>query len=131
MATEAEVKAALQQLMDYYAPKDMTPKRLAVYRQQLQRLDSDTLERAVAKCLTTMTWFPKLNELFQIADELPIKAAVGNQLRAQAFELEHKYWHDNAFIAEEWRRLADSMRRAHLTHSSQRVIERMEVISAP
>ena len=70
MATDAEIRTALKQLTDYYAPKDMTPARLAIYRQQLARLDSGALERAVAKCLTTLTWFPKLNELFKIADEV-------------------------------------------------------------
>ena len=130
MATEKEVNTALKLLLDYFTPKDMSKERLEIYRQQLARLDGGTLERAVAKCLTTITWFPKLNELFAIADELPIKAAVGNQLRALAFELERKYWHQNTFIAEEWRRLADSMRRLDYVHASQRVIERMEAINA-
>ena len=68
MATEAEVKQALRQLIDYYAPKDMKPERLAIYAAQLQRLDGGVLADAVAKCLTTRTWFPKLNELFELAE---------------------------------------------------------------
>ena len=128
MATEAEVKAALQRLMDYYAPKDMTPARLAIYRQQLQRLDGDVLERAIARCLTTLTWMPKLNEIFAIADELPIKAAVNNQLRAQAFELERKRA-QGEFDGKEWQSLADSFGRLHKQHARQAVLRRMEAYS--
>ena len=130
MATNEEVAAALKQLLDYYTPKDMSKDKLNVYRQQLQRLDGGVLADAVERCLVTQTWFPKLNELFAIANELPVKAQATNQLRATAFELEHKYWHEGVFIAEEWRQLADSMHRAHLEHSSCRVIERMEAIQA-
>lgn len=126
MATDKEVKAALQQLLDYYAPKDMPAKRLAIYAAQLQRLDGGVLKDAVAKCLTTNTWFPKLNELFAIANELPVQAKVSNQLRAQALALEHKYWHDRVFIAEEWQRVADMHHRLGLVHGEQRILDRME-----
>ena len=68
MATDTEVAAALKQLLDYYTPKDMSPAKLDVYRQQLQRLDGSVLERAVAECLTHNTWFPKLNELFELVE---------------------------------------------------------------
>ena len=129
MASDKEVAAALKRLLDYYTPKDMSKDKLNVYRQQLQRLDGGVLADAVSRCLETMTWMPKLNELFAIANELPVKAKAPNLLRARAFELETIYWHDGVFIAEEWLRLADSMRRAHMTTSSQRIIERMEACS--
>ena len=82
MATEKEVSSALKQLMDYFTPKDMSKDKIDIYRQQLQRLDGDVLERATARCLTTLTWMPKLNEIFAIAAELPAEAAVGNVLLA-------------------------------------------------
>ena len=125
VATDAEIRAALKQLTDYYAPKDMTPARMEIYRQQLARLGGGTLERAVAKCLTTLVWFPKLNELFAIADELPIKAAVGNQLRAQAFELKKKRA-QGTFIESEWMTLADSFGRLDKPHARQAVLDRIE-----
>ena len=128
MATEAEVRAALQQLMDYYSPKDITPARLAIYRQQLAKLDGGVLDRATARCLTTMTWFPKLNELYAIAAELPIEAAVGNQLRARAFELERKRA-EGTFIESEWMTLADSLRRLDKPNARQAVLDRMEAYS--
>ena len=128
MATEAEVKAALQRLMDYYAPKDMTPARLAVYRQQLAAMDSGTLEQVVAKCLITQTFFPKLNEMFKIASELPVDAQSPNQLRAVAFDLERKRA-QGEFDGKEWQRLADSFGRLHKQHARQAVLRRMEAYS--
>ena len=128
MATEAAVRAALQQLVDYYAPRDMKPERLAVYAAQLQQLDGGVLADAVKRCLTNMTWFPKLNELFTIANELPVKAKANSGFRERAFELERQWWHESVFIPEEWRKLADSMARAHLLTSSERILERMEAI---
>jgi hypothetical protein len=70
VATDTEVSTALKQLLDYYAPKDMTKERLNVYRQQLAALDGGVLADAVAKCLTSNTWFPKLNELFAIVKDI-------------------------------------------------------------
>ncbi len=129
MATEKEVNTAIKLLTDYFTPKDMSKERLEIYRQQLASLGSGTLERAVAKCLTTITWFPKLNELFAIADELPIKAAVGNQLRAQAFELEKKRA-QGTFIESEWMTLADSFGRLDKPHARQAVLDRIEARNA-
>ena len=130
MANDKEVSAALKQLLDYYTPKDMSKAKLNVYRQQLQRLAGGVLQDAVARCLTSMTWFPKLNELFAIANELPVKAKDPDLLRTRAVELEYKKWHTGIYIAEEWQQLADSLGRLHRNHAQQRIIERMEAISA-
>jgi len=131
MATEKEVSSALKQLMDYFTPKDMSKDKIDIYRQQLQRLDGDVLERAIARCLTTLTWMPKLNEIFAIAAELPVEAKVPNLLRATAFELEYELHHSNRYDAKEWQKLADSYARLDCVYSSQRILERMEAISAP
>ena len=125
MATDAEVRAALKQLLDYYAPKEMTPERIAIYRQQLAAMDGGTLEAVVDECITTMTWMPKLNEMFKIASELPVEAEAGNQLRAQAFDLE-RLRAQGIFIESDWQTLADSFGRLERVHAQQAVLNRME-----
>ena len=128
MASDKEISEALKQLLDYFTPKDMNRGKLNVYRQQLQRLDGGVLKDAVSRCLETLTWFPKLNELFAIANELPVKAKYPDQLRALAFDLEKKYG-NGIYITDEWMNLADAFGRLHRDNARLRILERMEVIS--
>jgi len=128
MATEKEVSSALKQLMDYFTPKDMSKDKIDIYRQQLAAMDSGTLEQVVAKCLITQTFFPRLNEMFKIASELPVDAQSPNQLRAVAFDLERKRA-QGEFDGKEWQRLADSFGRLHKQHARQAVLRRMEAYS--
>ena len=82
MATEAEVKQALQQLIDYYAPKDMKPKRLAVYASQLQRLDGGVLQDAVAKLVAQFVPSQRFDLTAQrphLADRTPVLVMFGKQ----------------------------------------------------
>lgn len=84
MASPDEVFSVLQLLLDYYNYR-LTKEALHVYVRMLRSLDGDLLKQAAERWILKSRYFPRVNELWETAREIPPL-----EVDYLALEIEHR-----------------------------------------
>ena len=128
---DLEITAILEWLIQAFPEKRLAKNSYLVYLDELSDIPVMLLERAARQIIRNSTYFPRISELRQAADQIagktfnsPASSLGASYLNLEAQLLETDYFHQGEFNIKKWEKLADQLEQANRPHRAAEVREK-------
>jgi hypothetical protein len=125
-----DILSILQRISHAFPDKPLDESTLKVYVDELADIPVMLLERAARRHIRTSSFFPRISELRQVADQIarlivdsPASSLGESYLTLEAYLLEADYFQHAEFDMNKWEKLAELLEQANRPHRAAEVRE--------